>query len=443
MGQNKQIHLMGLIAVTLVAVTVIVGCATKTNPPTPNCDQATVGSCTTASDAKIVGCVEPTGATPTAGKVKATGGCWKNGAGPQPGTCTAIGTHVVYVKNGVTGGDGTSFAKAFSTVQQAVDEVKAKRPATSTDLYVIAIAQGTYLAKNTVDSGAGYYAGVDSKGQANLHIWGGFTGDKECKENHSDDAKLTVIDTEAEHENRVLQLVYDKAGDGKNVTVEGLTLTGAGNGGAMRAGGAIRAQFVDLKLVNLRFVKNVNDEFGAAVALFASNTVIQNCVFVNNEAAQGGAIFTNNIKQDAPGAQAMDMTVSISNCIFGNKDDLAAGANKATGTDGEGKGGAIWNRRVTAASAAGKSLTVTITDSSFFGNEAGGDGGAIFNDGTLALKGTTLFQGNKVAAGRAGSAIANRKLAPKAIYTAEDTVKFGENFVGTTAQTGAACVDGP
>ncbi|MHC4676186.1 MAG: choice-of-anchor Q domain-containing protein [Planctomycetota bacterium] len=113
---------------------------------------------------------------------------------------------------------------------------------------------------------------------------------------------------------------------------------------------------------------NVSAE-GGGIYLFGGYTLnISSCIVTGNTSSgRGGGI----------AAPSLNSTLNITNCTIST--------NTTTGSSGAGNGGGIYN--------AG---TVTITNSSITGNTIGeSNGGGIYNDGTLTISDTTI-SGNQV-----------------------------------------------
>jgi hypothetical protein len=128
-------------------------------------------------------------------------------------------------------------------------------------------------------------------------------------------------------------------------------------------GGAIR-NFGSLFISNSVFTNNMAGVFAGAISNVGPVASISNSTFANNSVTQKGG---NSGALESQGAQ-----IDISNSTFSN--------NYANGV-----GGAIFNYNYS---------TMTITDSSFIGNEGDSQGGAINNQaGNLTIRSST-FSGN-------------------------------------------------
>lgn len=212
------------------------------------------------------------------------------------------------------------------------------------------------------------------------------------------------------------------------------------NGGAIynAEGGTITSS----SLVNQTFTNNSAGEKGGAIYnegtmslggdpnAGGSSHAGQNnsVVFSGNSAKEGGAIYNTGSLDIKKSTFNSNTASQAGGAIYNNSenltiDSIAFNNNKAY-TKGEeeagdkGYGGAVFNSQ-------GK--TVTVSNSSFNGNEAGVSGGAIYNGGTATVSGNT-FTGNKA---QAGGAIFN-----------QNTLNIAENtFEANSASYGGAILN--
>ncbi len=233
--------------------------------------------------------------------------------------------------------------------------------------------------------------------------------------------------------NRVL--IFDgNASFSRSFALIGLTLSGGvaatdypGGGANFGMGGALLADSVGLELTitDVHFRNNNALQGGAALALVqrtGSNAIIQDSTFesssVNSGVAGGGGAILANIQG----------SVYLRRCLFTGND----ASNAGTGTGDDGQGGGIWVPPLATG-------TFEISESTFSGNSAAGNGGAI-SFGTPSAAGfeptvvTTIidstFTSNAAdvdvdAAGRSGGAL--NTAASAALVTVKNSI-FARNL---------------
>ena len=178
--------------------------------------------------------------------------------------------------------------------------------------------------------------------------------------------------------------------DGGDLTVNNITLTG-GYDGAF--GGAIYADGGSLTVTNSRLENSEAGLLGGAIETSNTNVTIRNSIFVGNSSGSlGGAISFFSLGPNDGTAWTDDMevkTLLIDETMFGGipqSCDDAGISGHAEKNFAESAGGAI---RIAGGDA-------TIRRSSFIGNKAGVDGGAIY-----ASAWRFLFENNTVSCNRA------------------------------------------
>ena len=190
------------------------------------------------------------------------------------------------------------------------------------------------------------------------------------------------------------------------------------------AGGAIYNNKI-IQIQECEFSQNESEEKGGAIYNTETGSITDSTnLYDQNEAkTSGGAIynagtytlsagtFTSNEARTSGGAifnaetSSATITMTITDCVFGNIDDDNVG-NNATAS-----GGALQNQ--------GK---LSISGSSFYHNVVaeGNSGGAVFNTGSSSalIMGTTTFEGNSAPNGYGG-----------AVYNNNGTLSIGEEGV--------------
>ena len=168
------------------------------------------------------------------------------------------------------------------------------------------------------------------------------------------------------------------------------------------SGGAIYNKDGDITITGSQFDQNSSGSMGGAIANMSGNTDytgeinITDSGFTENTAGNGGAVWNGT-----------NGKVNITNSTFSKNAAMLEDHSLQ-------QGGAITNGG-----------EMTITGSTFEGNQAGKIGGAIFNSGTLTVNGGS-FEGNM--ADEAAGAIYNAdgaKLTVDGVSFKENTAKFG------------------
>jgi len=244
---------------------------------------------------------------------------------------SAIGARFYVDVNATGNNTGTNWANAFPDLQQAL----------STAIFgdEIWVAAGTYKPTSGSDRNISFdlRAGVD--------LYGGFNGTETTLSQRDFNTNVTILSGDigqvgaiADNSQNVLKAVSLIT----NVTIDGFRVAN-GNG---------------------------SSNYGAGIRITGSVVTIRNCVFVNNTAWGGGALYATN-----------NSTITITNCTFSNN----------IGTDTGAGGGAV---RFT-------NSRYTITDCSFFSNQltAGSGTNTVYGGGVFSeLKGGTIdrciFAGN-------------------------------------------------
>lgn len=194
-------------------------------------------------------------------------------------------------------------------------------------------------------------------------------------------------------------------------TFEGNEATDNGGALALMANGSLQAKDGTTTISGSTFSDNKAGELGGAIYVHSVATGLQinGATFTENSSGRGGAVMLWS-----DGRTAGDQQFAISKATFKG--------NTATT-----KGGAIAWLQMEAVAKEGQTLTVS--DSTFDGNKAQ-NGGAIYAEEELIVKGTTVFENNK--AGSMGGAIMNTG------DNAEMTIGNGVVFKNNTAATSGA-----
>ncbi|MBE7506202.1 MAG: right-handed parallel beta-helix repeat-containing protein [Planctomycetia bacterium] len=314
----------------------------------------------------------------------------------------AANAEILRVDQDSSGGDGSTWGLAFNNLQSCL--------AAAANGDEIWVADGTYLPGTSPTSSFTLISSIPE-----LSLYGGFQGISRLGGGETAKAQRDFLtyksvltgdipDTTDDCEN----VIRDETSDDL-IILDGFTITGGvGTSGA----GMVIISGSGPTIVNCRFIGNgprnfSSDSFGGAIH-FQGNSAAQviDCVFENNRARQGGAIWLPSVSTFAPTIQRcrfegnvaywrggaienLNYTsspgVQIRECRF---IDNIAYAAPGEGIDSYKGGGAISNEGGLA----------TLTNCVFIGNESAQNGGAINNFsnsnsfGTLTLRSCTLSE---------------------------------------------------
>lgn len=268
-------------------------------------------------------------------------------------------------------GDGSSWENATPYLQYAASIA-------SDGETQIWVKEGTYFGDVKSENGAFYLY------QRN-RVYGGFAGNESPDFNLEDrDLETNVTILDGEDSRRVLYQ-YDHFGNGAYSVWDGFTIQNgrAGSGGAL---------FIcsNSYFYNCKFINNTAEGPGGAVYSVTGNNnsknIIENCIFENNTASMGGAIFDmtglklfnntfiNNTANTKGGAYYVFMNKypEVSNCIFANNNADNAGA--------------IYNRG-----------NISMTNCNIINNQAQTNTGGLYNEVKYSKFYNTIFWNNEVA----------------------------------------------
>ena len=279
--------------------------------------------------------------------------------------------NIIYVTPDGTG-DGSSWGNATSELQYAA----AVASDGETQVWV---KTGTYYGDVT-----------EANGAFNIYqrnrVYGGFEGD-ETPDFNIDNRDLennpTILD--GENQRRVINQ-QDHFGSSAFSIWDGFTIQ---NGSAGSGGGAYLCS--NSYFYNCSFINNTSNGQGGAIYSVTplndhSKNIIENCIFENNTSSMGGAIFDN-------------MGLTLTNCrfignnantkggayyVFMNKFPVVANCIFANNTASD--GGAIYNRG-----------NITMTNCDIINNEAHNSKGGLYNEVKYSRFYNTIFWNNSIA----------------------------------------------
>jgi predicted outer membrane repeat protein len=307
----------------------------------------------------------------------------------------SIPQHVVYVKSGSKNGDGQSWKTAFNSLQDAINS------AYSDGGGEVWLAVGVYKPTSNKNRDASF---ILKNGVA---VYGGFSGIELNKTERDYKKNKTILSGNIGDENSAEDNSYHVVKGCVNSIIDGVTISdGYANG-------------------------NITNRYGGGLFNwgYESSSIVQNTVFTNNYAEDGGAVFCfkdvlsyfenvrfENNKALIGGAASFRFGSSceLNNCTFSN--------NTATSRAG--------------AMAINYGSNVILNHSTFTKNSTDGNGGAIWVDdqasqygGTKPLITDCVFSNNK--AQFYGGAIENYNIATSLIQSCSfqnNEAKFGNDI---------------
>ncbi len=290
------------------------------------------------------------------------------------------------------GGDGSSWATAFQSLQDALAETVEGR---GDEVW---IAAGTYYP----DQGASVTSGdreATFRVQNRVHLYGGFAGGENSLDARDWEANETILSGEIFEQQQYWSLTVVTV-DGDAV-LDGLTVTrGNANGpsGASANGGGVYVEAGSPTIRNCRFVGNRGTEGGA---IWGRTGEVRASFFEENHASrEGGAIFINR-----------DDSV-IANTVFRS--------NSASS-----RGGAIYHGGQGA----------TIANSVFQMNSAAHMGGALFlSYGSIQIVNSVFVTNSAAYGGAVGNSSSESTFMNSTFYSNSATVRAGAIEVSSSGR---------
>jgi len=279
---------------------------------------------------------------------------------------------VVYVIAGGSG-NGSSWSKALGSLQEAIDlaNVSYTESGETVDIFV---AEGTYYTGNVRSDSIILREG--------LNIYGGFNGTEAALAERNIENNTTILSGDIGIDGDTSDNSYHVLIGSNDVVLDGFTITG---GNADKVDGEV----YDNKGGGLLNYNAGNRVVPHYTPVLGFDTVIKNCIFVDNQAVEGGASYTYH----------------GGNPVFENVDFVDNTSDY---------GGAILDRAGT---------NSTYTDCLFEDNTANYKGGAAFVDyGSMATFESCEFNDNN--SGTAGGAIYIVDRASQAITNETDIVEI-------------------
>ena len=338
---------------------------------------------------------------------------------------------VLFVNNGVIGGDGNSWSSAYGDLQDAITA-----SSSGTEIWV---AAGVYYPSSTGDTSANFTL-VDGTG-----IHGGFKGDERLCSARNVSANVTVLSGDIDNNDttdangittttagitgtnslRITRIKSDTTG-----VLSGLTITATDSTTSSRSGLRVDGDGA-ARIWSMSFFGNNSTNNGPAIRLgnTASATITDSRFSGNTATTNGGAVYLN------PNA-----TVTVSNSTFSGNSAATDGGAIGTNTDvsliiadstfsgnsATGNGGAIDSNAGT---------TVTVTNSTFSGNTATSNGGALRGDSGTTIISDSTFTGNTGTVGQGAVGGTADTTIDSCVFIGNSTSNNGGAIGGTNTTT--------
>ena len=350
-----------------------------------------------------------------------------------PAAITALASgDTYYVDADVrTPGDGSSWERAFDSIQDAIDATTAGDE--------IWVAEGVYTPEVPAGREATFLI------PDGVRLYGGFEGTENQLAQRDDPEDFPTILSGELSPGMNAYNVVELINTGIGTLIDGFEIrdgTANGSTGRNNRGGGVRTDSALGTIRNVIFRDNNAQVFGGALSINGPSTgdlfTVEDCVFEDNRAdGRGGAVYTNsdtnfvscefigNASETSGGAlySASGGFVFVEDSRFsGNEVEVAAIDN--------GLGGAIF------VDDAGPSSFVRVSDTNFIGNEAGAAGGIFLgSSGTVELLGCGFYgnTANPDGTVNASSALSFTSSSASATLVLDTCLFSGNIGLGTSA----------
>ncbi len=205
----------------------------------------------------------------------------------KPKPCRPLAKNTVYVNGQIASpGDGTSWDRAFRTIQDAISSVGKSNLSNEFSSHTIVVAQGIYNLpqENPIITKSLIHFELP----CDLEILGGFTPGNQCLDDRGPNPDSTVLHGSRDFRKAVIAK-FSPENRRHKLTIDGFTITEFG-AETSSEGGAVFAAGGNLVMKNINFRENRSQKGGAA---YLNNTtaLFERCTFLNNRAEiNGGAI---------------------------------------------------------------------------------------------------------------------------------------------------------
>jgi len=261
--------------------------------------------------------------------------------------------------------DGRSWKTAFRRIQDAL------APARPGD--EVWVAKGTYLTSRRGDRSASFRL------EPRVSLFGGFAGTETERKQRDWEENPTILSGEIGRRGDPSDNAYHVVLGASGAVLDGFIITGGNANGRRPRGRRPGAVHISPQIV----LSGPGDNVGGGMLNYQCAPIVRNCLFGNNTAGKGGAVYNMVARDFGPPRSRPEPAPTFENCRFENNTS-------------RGRGGAVANDLRT---------HPTFLRCQFIRNSTGGKGGAVYNDfGCSPTFTRCLFVGN---AAFAGGAIAN------------------------------------
>lgn len=331
-------------------------------------------------------------------------------SGDDESTSDETSGDILYVDASATGtNSGSSWTNAYTSLATAlVQAVSGKQ---------IWVAEGTYYPTTGTDRTATFTL------VAGVSVYGGFSGTETSLDERDTSANPTILSgdidgngiLDEQNSYHVVTGVDDAILDGFTIEMGYAVVSGTPPSDFDSYDGIITVESGHEDDEILRIVRGVKYIAGAGMLNLQAAPTVQNCIFQDNYASKGGAVY-NMIQRDYPDASDYDSPV-FENCIFNN--------NYATT-----RGGAVNNDMYT---------DPAFISCRFLENECESKGGAVYSDmGCNATLVNVLFADN--IAERGTALVSDGSSIPSLLYVT--MVNNYANDIGASLYQGTYGADG-
>lgn len=249
--------------------------------------------------------------------------------------CVLIAKKSLFVNGQATkSGNGTSWDRAFKTIQEALDAVKKENDQSSWDTHhTIMVAEGTYSLtyapqkksrRHAIPKALITYENIPS----DITILGGFKVGDECLEDHKPSAHTILLGSK--NGSKAIMATFQKQARTAKLTINGFTIKDFGSLEDSFEGGAMYISGGTLVMKNIDFQQN-SAQNGGAIWMSTTTAMFENCTFTGNTAkSQGGALYIYNFQPKVV------QPTFFNKCVFGGE-----GSNHNSAI----KGGLVFSRK--------------------------------------------------------------------------------------------------
>ncbi|WP_136808234.1 right-handed parallel beta-helix repeat-containing protein [Desulfosediminicola flagellatus] len=297
---------------------------------------------------------------------------------------------VIYVNQAskATSPDGSSWDTAYQTLAEALQSnVSGKEE--------IWVAQGTYYPTEESDRNASFTL------QSNIDVYGGFSGHEQFRRQRNWIKNITILSGEIGDTSVMTDNVYHVVVGADDAILDGFVIQDGyailAEGETDSSGSLVEVPAEAAAMEILRSVTNIRSSSGGGLLNVHAATATKNCIFRNNYASKGGAVYnmvTTSWDPDDIDNTVVENTPTFENCAFDN--------NHATA-----RGGAVTNDFFTSS---------TFVNCVFSNNTSKAKGGALYADmGSPVMLMNVLFLKNE--AERGGALVADGVSPHRIVYT--------------------------